>query len=596
MREELRNMIDEIFKVPDNEGTSKVCDLKEAIKNIVKPGMSLHFPLTNQRTPTAIVMELARQFWDKKGDFTISTLAGNYPTHFLVHRGLVKKLITGATGEPYFTPRPNRIFQKAIREKTMELENWSIMTLILRLKAGAMGLPFMPTNSLVGGNMEIDLKESGDFDTIQEPFGSGRKIGVVKALNPDLTLTHGWVADRYGNTICLPPWGDGVYGALASKGGVLVTVEKIVSTDFIRRYPHLVRIPGHMVRSVTEVPLGAHPSGMSCYGIPDFEGYSEDFEFFDSFNKLSKDDEKLEEWIQEWLFDCKDHWDYLKKLGYERILKLRAESQGDFWRYKIEDLADDIDMDKEASPAERAAIILTRKLKERAIANGSRILLGGAGQSLPAAFMALYQLKKEKHDIDLIIEMGMLGMLPRPANPFLISPAHFSTAKILTDSETMLGIYMGGQNNKTLAALAIAEIDKRGDINSTRVVYKGRDIPLIGSGGANDICNTAEEVIAVTGAQGADRLLDKVSYNTSPGHRVKFLVTDLGVFKKNDDDEFVLDEYYPLLPTPEENIANIKEKCGWELKVSPDIKKIALLTAEEVKILRLIDAPGVYFS
>ena len=39
------------------------------------------------------------------------------------------------------------------------------------------------------------------FKVIDDPFGSGKKIGIIKALNPDLSIIHGYAADRYGNTI-----------------------------------------------------------------------------------------------------------------------------------------------------------------------------------------------------------------------------------------------------------------------------------------------------------------------------------------------------------------------------------------------------------
>jgi len=45
-----------------------------------------------------------------------------------------------------------------------------------------------------------------------------KKIGVIKALNPDLSIIHGYAADCYGNTILCQ--GDSIvdeYSALASK-------------------------------------------------------------------------------------------------------------------------------------------------------------------------------------------------------------------------------------------------------------------------------------------------------------------------------------------------------------------------------------------
>jgi len=87
---------------------------------------------------------------------------------------------------------------------------------------------------------------------------AGKKIGVIKALNPDLSIIHGYAADRYGNTILCQ--GDSIvdeYSAWASKNPVVVTVEKLVSTDYIRKHsPLLVKIPGYRVSSVSVSPFG----------------------------------------------------------------------------------------------------------------------------------------------------------------------------------------------------------------------------------------------------------------------------------------------------------------------------------------------------
>jgi hypothetical protein len=36
------------------------------------------------------------------------------------------------------------------------------------------------------------------------------------------------------------------------------------------------------------------------------------------------DDARRDKWLQEWVYDIKDHWHYLEKLGSERLSKLRA--------------------------------------------------------------------------------------------------------------------------------------------------------------------------------------------------------------------------------------------------------------------------------
>ena len=63
------------------------------------------------------------------------------------------------------------------------------------------------------------------------------------------------MADREGNVVVHPPLLEGVWGSLAARRGVIVTVERIV--DDVRPWSHLVRIPAHRVLAVVECPHSA---------------------------------------------------------------------------------------------------------------------------------------------------------------------------------------------------------------------------------------------------------------------------------------------------------------------------------------------------
>ena len=99
------------------------------------------------------------------------------------------------------------------------------------------------------------------------------------------------------------------------KSGVIVTVERIVSTDFIREHAHLVKIPGYMVDAVCLAPFGAHPRAMNNRGLPEFDAYDVDVPFLEEFREAGKKPETLDQWIREWILDCDTHEERLKKLG-----------------------------------------------------------------------------------------------------------------------------------------------------------------------------------------------------------------------------------------------------------------------------------------
>ncbi|MBI4596193.1 MAG: glutaconate CoA-transferase, partial [Candidatus Tectomicrobia bacterium] len=265
------------FAVPQNEGSDKVMPLTEAIRRHVKPGMSLHIT----ETTGAAVCQLLREFHGTTPGFTLMMIGVGGYSMFLVHAGLVKKIITSLCVGGGRTPSFNPIIQKVFRDSSVEIENWSLLSIPQRFMAGALGVPFMPTRSILGSSMAQENKDS--FKVIDDPFGSGRQASLVKALNPDISLAHACAADPYGNAI-LPQsggTGHGPWGLFASTKGVILTVEKLVSTDFIREHSHLVRLPGHLVSSVSVVPFGAHPGALIRRGIRGFETYGEDDDFVD---------------------------------------------------------------------------------------------------------------------------------------------------------------------------------------------------------------------------------------------------------------------------------------------------------------------------
>ncbi len=149
----------------------------------------------------------------------------------------------------------------------------------------------------------------------------------MKALNPDISFIHASVADADGNIIPAAPYGEDLWGALAATQGAIVTVERIVPTDFIRRYAALVKVPAYAVKAVCAVPLGVHPFSYPNPGLADGEPYEQDLDFLNELHNASLNNDALEAWIKEWITDCGSHDDYLKKLGAERVESLKARSR-----------------------------------------------------------------------------------------------------------------------------------------------------------------------------------------------------------------------------------------------------------------------------
>src|SRR5207245_9339489 len=136
-----------------------------------------------------------------------------------------------------------------------------------------------------------------------------------------------------------------------------------------------------------------------------------------------------------------------------------------------------------------------------------------------------YEMKAAGVDVEVMAETGMVGYLPRPAEPFVFSFRNFPSCKMLTDILHVMGIFMGGGENRCLGSLAAGQIDKHGTINSTIVPGKTY---ITSSGGANDICSSAREVV-VTLAQSRQRFGEKAPYGPARARRDTPVVADPGV-------------------------------------------------------------------
>ena len=129
----------------------------------------------------------------------------------------------------------------------------------LRFRAGAMGVPFLPMRSMLGSDVLAQLPDARVIDC---PF-TGEKLVLVPALNPDFALIHVQRCDAYGNAqIDGLPFMDLDLALAANR--VILTTERIVSNDQIRRRPDQTKISFLAVDAVVEVPFGCAPH--ECYG------------------------------------------------------------------------------------------------------------------------------------------------------------------------------------------------------------------------------------------------------------------------------------------------------------------------------------------
>ncbi len=576
--------------LPLHEGPDRTATLADAVRRHVEAGDTLYVAAAHGR-PNAAVREIARQWWGRAPGFTLASVGVGSPWTALIHGDLVRRTITTFMGEGYPFPTPQALISRAVLDGRLEVQNWSMLTFPLRLLAGAMGVPFLPTKSLLGSSMEEDNARAGDFAAVDDPFGGPDRVGYVRALVPDVAVVHGWVADRAGNVIIGTPMNENLYGAMAARRGTIVTVERIVPTEFIRRHAHLVKLPAQYVRAVVETPHGSHPGGMFGMGVPELEGYAEDLDWILECRRAFRKPETADAWIKEWILDVPTHEAYLAKVGYAKIMETKGRADSDAWVSELEALSPKLPAPAApATAAEWMVVAAARMLQDKVRASGYKTFLAGVGNSNLAAWLAGYELKRAGVEVEIMAETGMVGYLPRPAEPFVFSFRNFPSCKMLTDILHVMGIFMGGRHNACLGSLAAGQIDKCGNINST--IIPGKTY-VTGSGGANDITSSAREVV-VSLLQSPSRFVDKVPYITAPGRTVRTVVSDLGVYEKEHEDGALrLTGVFGNRPEAE-TVEAARAACGWDLAVAPQLKRFETPTADELALIRLFD-PRRYF-
>ena len=564
-----------------NESIDKRATLPGAIRETLRAQMHLHFSCISA-LPYSSIREVIRQTSDKKLQFQVISLGSASQIQMLVAEGLISKLITSYVGDVYPRPGISPVFQRAV-DDGLEIEQWSLMVLSLRLYAGALGLKFIPTRSLIASTMASDNKDL--YKIVSNPFNSAQDVAIVEELVPDVSFIHVWAADQLGNAIICPPYSENLWGCFASKK-VIVTSEKILSTDAIRNLANsqqCLTLPGGIVDLVIESPFGGHPG--SHYG-PQGAGYDIDLEHLIQFRESAKDPEKLSSWMKEWIHNT-DQGLYLNKVGVERLAANCGHLDESYWKWVMIQKQNQIEIEEPATPIENMIWVATKIIKDRAIKGEYLTILAGQGASNLAAWAAVYLLSKAGQNVNLLAEVGFYGYQPKPASPYIFEFNNLRSSTAILDSITSLGAVL--HRTKSLGILGAGQIDQFGNINSTRV----NSFILFGSGGASDVGSNAHEIIVLIPLK-TGRFPPQVPYITVPGKNVSVCVTTKAIFEKNKGGSFVLTGYIGDESNEVQILDDIRHAISWDLEIKRPLSQYKPPSADWLRFLRAFD-PDRYF-
>ena len=267
------------------------------------------------RIPTAVVHEILRQ---KKQNLSF---AGHTSTHDfqllcagnLTCRGqtLARVDIAYVVGLEArgLSPHARRVLESG----TVEVCEWTNYALAVRLQAAAMGVPFLPSRTMLG----TDTLAKSAAKVIECPF-TGRPLVALPALYPDVAAIHVHEADVYGNCRIRGTSVADLELARAAKR-VIITCERLIPHDEIRRDPHLTVIPFFCVEAVCEVPYGSFPGNMAGE-------YFSDEAHLRTWLTVEKDPDAHQRFLDEYIFGLPDFDAYLLKCGgLPRLRELRAQ-------------------------------------------------------------------------------------------------------------------------------------------------------------------------------------------------------------------------------------------------------------------------------
>ena len=292
----------------------KVMTVAEAVRTFVHDGD--YFAAGGfgvNRIPTAVMHEVLRQ-----GKQHLA-FAGHTSTHDfqilcagnLTSRGqtLAKVDIAYVVGLEARGLSPHA--RRVIESGTVECVEWSNYTLALRFTAAAMGVPFVPSHSLLG----TDTMAHSPAKVIACPF-TGETLAAIPALYPDVAAIHVHEADRYGNCRFAGTSVADVELSRAAKR-LIITCERLVPHDLMRLDPHRTQIPFLCVDAVCEVPFGSYPGNMPGE-------YFSDEDHLKLWLDVERDPAAFGQFLEDHIFGVPDFAGYLEACGgLRRLQQLR---------------------------------------------------------------------------------------------------------------------------------------------------------------------------------------------------------------------------------------------------------------------------------
>jgi acyl CoA:acetate/3-ketoacid CoA transferase alpha subunit len=278
----------------------------EAVRKYVADGSFLAMGgFGHIRVSMAAVYEMIRQ---RKRSLALAGKTAVHDCDVLIGSGVVDKIeVAYAFGHELrgLSPASRRAVETGKCKVLGEISNAGYQW---RFLAASMGVPFMPSRTMLG----TDTLRKSSAKVVKDPF-SGKPVCLLPACYPDVTFIHVPRCDAYGNAQI-----DGImiedYELARAARRLVITTEKIIDTEEIRSAPWRTSIPHFLVDAVVESKHGSHPCQMPLQ-------YFFDEEHIGEWLSVSKTDEGAGAYFDKYVHGTDDFKGYLKLVGGAKKMK-----------------------------------------------------------------------------------------------------------------------------------------------------------------------------------------------------------------------------------------------------------------------------------
>ena len=570
---------------------AKVISLRQAVETFIKPKCHVAvggFSLC--RNAMAASHEIIRQ---RIGSLRVSSVNPSYSVDILIGAGLVQEVESGCLNMERLGLPKN--FCRAVEQGTIKSEDYEHGAMTFRYLAGSLGLPFIPTKSLLGSDiLTYTATAKKKYSVMDSPF-DGEKVVLLPACRPEVAIIHVTRADDQGNCQIDGTTFADEFIAKAADHVILIT-EQLISNAEIRRNPKATVVPAFRVDAVVHCPWGAYPTAVpGCYDY--------DYEALKAYQKATSSPESFQAYLDRFVYGVKDFDEYLEIAGTPRTYRrLAIDPRLGYSSYVTEQISGGKQVSKKA-PGEY-------NLKELMIIAAARELKDGeiivAGTGLPMAATTVAKLSHAPN-CNYIVETGIGDVRPKHSAVSVADLRLLGAAEPAFVSNTLEGLgYVVHRGLADVGFLGGAQIDMYGNLNATLLgsyVKPAKRFP--GSGGANVIASCAKRVLIIM-QQEKRRFVERVDYITSPGFLTggtsrrdaglngggpDKVITDLAVLGFDQDSK----RMKLLSVHPGATVEQVQDATGFELIIPDSVGTTPPPTELELQILRANVSP-VYFA